>query len=84
MKMIKNMVNYKINAITPEELLKYAGQFQISLSKQEAEKIAKYLSGKNIDVFDDRDRSQLIREVAKIAGPETAKKLNKLFLQFTS
>ena len=84
MKMIKNMVNFKINVITAEELLKYAGQFNISITKSEAEKMAKYLRGKNFDIFDDRDRSKIIREVAKIAGRDKAMELNKLFIQFTS
>jgi hypothetical protein len=84
MKMIQNMVNYKINIITGDELLKYGKQFNIALSKAEAEKIAAYLRGKNFDIFDDRTRAKLIREVAKIAGPKTAKELNKLMIQFTS
>ncbi|GIN55796.1 DUF2624 domain-containing protein [Lederbergia ruris] len=83
MKMIKNMVNFKVNMITSEELLKYAKQFNFEVSKDEAEKIATYLRGKNLDIFDDRIRSQIIREVAKISGPKTAKELNKLFIQFT-
>ncbi|HEY4551688.1 MAG TPA: DUF2624 domain-containing protein [Bacillaceae bacterium] len=83
MKLIKNMVNYKVNNITAEELLKYAGQFQIKLTKPQAEKLASYLRGKNHDIFDDRTRSSLVREVARIAGPDTAKALNALFLQFT-
>lgn len=83
MKMIKNMVNFKVNMITSEELLKYAKQFNFDVSKDEAEKIATYLRGKNLDIFDDRTRSQIIREVAKISGPKTAKELNKLFIQFT-
>lgn len=69
--------------ITSEELLKYARQFNFEVSKDEAEKIATYLRGKNLDIFDDRIRSQIIREVAKISGPKTAKELNKLFIQFT-
>lgn len=77
------MVNFKVNMITSEELLKYARQFNFEVSKDEAEKIATYLRGKNLDIFDDRIRSQIIREVAKISGPKTAKELNKLFIQFT-
>ncbi|MCJ7841865.1 DUF2624 domain-containing protein [Lederbergia sp. NSJ-179] len=83
MKMIKNMVNYKVNLITGEELLKYAKQFNFHVSKEEADKVAAYLRGKNLDIFDDRTRAQIIREVAKISGPKTAKELNKLFIQFT-
>ncbi|WP_420795699.1 DUF2624 domain-containing protein [Lederbergia galactosidilytica] len=82
--MIKNMVNLKVNMITSEELLKYAKQFHFEVSRDEADKIAAYLRGKNFDIFDDRTRSQIVREVAKISGPKTAKELNKLFIQFTS
>lgn len=78
------MVNYKINSITTEDLLKYASQVNIQIAKPQAEKIANYLHGKNLDIFDDRTRSQVIKEVAKVAGPETARELNKLFIQFTS
>ncbi|MBS4209094.1 DUF2624 domain-containing protein [Bacillus sp. FJAT-50079] len=84
MQLIKNMVNLKVNSITAEDLLKYSGQFNIKVTRPQAEKIAAYLRGKNFDIFDDRTRSQIVREVAKIAGPETAKEINKLFLQFTS
>ena len=84
MKLIQNMVNAKINAITADELLKYAGQYQIQLSKAEADYIAGYLRGKNFDVFNDQTRAQLVREAAKIIGPEKARELNKMFLQFTS
>ncbi|MCR2820411.1 DUF2624 domain-containing protein [Lederbergia panacisoli] len=83
MKFIQNMVNMKINVMTTDELMKYAGQYNIKLSRPQAEKIAAFLRGKNFDVFDDKSRSQIIREVAKIAGPNTAKEINKLFIQLT-
>ncbi|MBS4194700.1 DUF2624 domain-containing protein [Lederbergia citri] len=83
MKLIQNMINMKINVITSEELLKYAKQYNINVSKAQAEKIAAFLRGKNFDIFNDRTRSQIIREVAKISGPNTAKEINKLFIQFT-
>ncbi len=46
MKMIKNMVNMKMNVITADELLKYAGQFNLSITRPEAEKVA-YVSSHN-------------------------------------
>ncbi|MBM7716279.1 DUF2624 domain-containing protein [Siminovitchia sp. FSL H7-0308] len=84
MNLLKNMVNFKVNMITGNELLKYANQFNIQLSKTEAEKIATYLRGKNFDIFDERIRTKIIREVAKITGPKTAKEINKLMVQFTA
>lgn len=83
MKIFENMINKKINSITSEELMKYANQFQISITKAQASKIAAYLRGKNVNIFNNSERIKLIKEIAKIAGPDTAKEINHLFLQFT-
>lgn len=83
MKLLQNVINYKINIITGEELLKYAKQFNVRLSKSDANKIAAYLRGKSYNIFDDKQRTKLIKEVAKITGPETAKEINRIFVQFT-
>ncbi|MGE8206226.1 DUF2624 domain-containing protein [Heyndrickxia sp. NPDC080065] len=83
MKLLQNVINYKINIITGDELLKYAKQFNVRLSKSDADKIAAHLRGKNFNVFDDQQRTKIIKDVAKIAGPETAKKINQIFIQFS-
>ncbi|MFL6559477.1 MAG: DUF2624 family protein, partial [Bacillus sp. (in: firmicutes)] len=48
MTIFQSIINHKINTITAEELLKYANQFNISVSRQQAVKIAEYLRGKNV------------------------------------
>ncbi|MFE8703185.1 DUF2624 domain-containing protein [Cytobacillus sp. FJAT-54145] len=83
MKIFESVINHKINTITGDELLKYANQFQIKVNKAEAQKIAKYLRGRQVNIFNDAERAKLIKEIAKVAGPETAKEVNKLFVQFT-
>ncbi len=83
MKIFENIINHKINTITGEELLKYANQFNINVNRQQANKVAQYLQGKNVNIFDARQRATFIKEIAKIAGPETAREVNKLFVQFT-
>ncbi|GAA0341295.1 DUF2624 domain-containing protein [Bacillus carboniphilus] len=83
MKLFENVVNYKINNITKEDLLKYSKQFNIPLNNDQAAKVTKLLRGKGINIFNDKERTQLIKEVAKITGPETARKVNQLFIQFT-
>ncbi|MBM7584700.1 ribosomal protein L12E/L44/L45/RPP1/RPP2 [Bacillus pakistanensis] len=83
MKLLQNVINHKINKITADELLNYADQYGVQLSAENAKKIAAHLRGKNINVFDDRERSQLVKEIAKIAGTKTAKEVNNLFIQFT-
>lgn len=82
-KIFENIINHKINTITGEELVKYANQFNISVSLQQAKKIAEYLRGKNINIFDTAQRAQLVKQIAKAAGPETAREVNKLLIQLT-
>lgn len=83
MSIFENIINHKISSITTAELLKYANQFKISITHQHASQIADYLSGKNVNIFDNGERAKLVKEIAKIAGPDTAKEVNRLFLQFT-
>lgn len=83
MKIFENIINHKINTITSEELLKYAEQFQVKINRDQAKKIAAYLRSEKVNIFDDQARATLVREIAKIAGPETAKEVNRLFIQFT-
>jgi hypothetical protein len=82
-KIFENIVNHKVSNITGEELLKYAEPFKIEISKEEANKIAEYLRSKKVNIFNDRERVVLIKEIAKIAGPGTAKEVNKLFTLLT-
>jgi DNA-directed RNA polymerase subunit F len=82
-KIFENIINHKINTITTDELLKYAKQFQVQISREHAKKIAEYLRSEKVNIFNDGARASLIREIAKIAGPETAKEVNRLFIQFT-
>ncbi|NMD71872.1 DUF2624 domain-containing protein [Bacillus sp. DNRA2] len=82
-KIFENIINYKLKTITRDELLKYANQFNVNLSKNQAELIAQYLRSTTLNIFNDTERAQVIKEIAKIAGPETAKEINKLFITFT-
>ncbi len=83
MKILENIINHKINTITSEELMKYANQFQIKITKGQADKIAAYLRGKHVNIFNNSERIQVIKEIARIAGPDVAREVNRLFLQFT-
>lgn len=83
MAIFENIINHKISNITADELLKYAKQFQISVSKPQAQKIAEYLRGKKVNIFNNSERTALIKEIARITNPETAREVNKLFIQFT-
>lgn len=83
MKLFQNIINQKMNTITTDELLKFASQYHISVNRPQADKISKYLHGKQMNIFDAVQRTAVIKEIAKIAGPQTAQEVNKLFIQLT-
>jgi Protein of unknown function (DUF2624) len=83
MSIFQNIINHKLNTMTADELLQYADQYQISLSRNEATRIANYIKGKKVNIFNDGERSQLIRELAKITNIHTAKEVNRLLSSFT-
>jgi len=82
MGLIESIINMKISNITGKELLKYGQPFNISVTESQADQIAAYLRSSKANIFNDEDRAKVIREIAKIAGPQTAKKVNQVFLSF--
>ena len=83
MTIFENIINHKIKTITDEELLKYADQFNITLSSKMAAKVALYLRNTKLNIFSDNERTQMIRDIAKITGPHTAREMNKLILELS-
>ncbi|NLP50976.1 DUF2624 domain-containing protein [Bacillus sp. RO1] len=83
MNIYQQIVNKKLHNITAEELMKYSGEYNISLTSDQAKKVSALLNSKKVNVFNTSERIQLMKEVAKITGHETAKKVNQLFLEFT-
>ena len=65
MSIFENIINHKISSITAAELLKYANQFQISISNQHAAQIADYLNGKNVNIFNSVERSKTCKRNSK-------------------
>lgn len=81
MRIFANIINHKINTITTEELLRYANIFKISITESQAVQISKYLRGRQVNIFDDRERAALIKEIARTTGVETAKEVNRLLVE---
>lgn len=83
MNIYQQIVNKKLHNISPEELMNYSAQYNISLTTDQAKKISALLQSKKVNVFNTSERIQLMKEVAKITSHETAKKVNQLFMEFT-
>jgi len=79
----QSIVNHKINTITTEELLKYAKQFGVTISVNEAKQISSYLRGRQVDIFNKSERAKLLKEIERLTSPATAKAVSQLVTQFT-
>lgn len=83
MSLFEQIINHKVNTITGRELFQYGEQFQINITKAEADKIAAYVRGKKINLFQENERAQLLQQIASMTSPETAEKISILFQKFT-
>ena len=84
MKLFEMMVNHKINQIRPDELLSLAKQHQISLTPKQANDITALLAGKNINIFDIRQRQNVLGQITQVAGANTARAIETLFNNLTA
>ncbi|MFC0612578.1 DUF2624 domain-containing protein [Scopulibacillus daqui] len=80
--MIRQLVNQKINNVTPQELLKLSQQYGFDLSRAQADKISKMLRGKNIDIFNDQDRRQVLQNISVNIDRRLASEINRMFNEF--
>lgn len=78
MKLLKNVVNKKINQITIPELYKYCAQYEITINQLQAEQVIGVIHSKWVDIYNPKDRMELLNNIAQISNVETAQKVNLL------
>ncbi|RSK27867.1 DUF2624 family protein [Bacillus sp. HMF5848] len=83
MNVLHQMVIQKIKATTPEELITYAKQYDITLSMQQAKKVVKLIKQTNPeDIYDNTKRRKLLKKIAVITNIKVAKQLNEMFNKY--
>lgn len=73
-------MNKKLNGITAEELMKYGKEYNIAITVKQCQQVATLMKGQNINIYNDTERLQLIKKIAKVTSPETARQVNALLL----
>jgi hypothetical protein len=79
---MQKIILQRLNQATAKDILAYANQYGISLTAGQAEQVASLLYGKNVNIFDEKERAALLKKVESITSTSTAKKVNELFNQF--
>ncbi|MBF0706529.1 MULTISPECIES: DUF2624 family protein [Bacillales] len=76
------LVNFKLNRITTEELLQLSNQYGITLSATDAKKIVQILKQENIDIANQTQRKRILMKISREVSPSVASRVNKLILSF--
>ncbi|WP_088041762.1 DUF2624 family protein [Bacillus sp. EAC] len=79
MNIIQTIINKKVNGITPKELLKLSQQYQVTITPDQANKIAVLMNGKNINIYDLTQRKQLLTQIANVTSTGTAQQIDTIF-----
>ncbi|MCY7792179.1 DUF2624 domain-containing protein [Bacillus haynesii] len=82
--LFQKIVLQRLNQVTADEVLKYAKQYGIHVTKTQALEVEKLVKGKNINIFNEEERNKLLKQVEAVASKEAVQLLNKLFAQYVS
>ncbi|WP_036769231.1 DUF2624 domain-containing protein [Pontibacillus halophilus] len=77
--MIKQMVKQRLKKITANELIQYSKEYEVPLTKTQADAIVKYLKSTDLNPLDEKDRMKALKKLAQITDPKTAQQVNKIF-----
>ncbi|WP_307342928.1 DUF2624 domain-containing protein [Metabacillus malikii] len=81
--LFQKIVNQKLNNISVDELLQYANQFNVTITREQAKKVVTLLNGQNINIFNPNERKHLLSQIAQVTTPNVAKQVNEIFNKFT-
>lgn len=79
---IQKLIVQRLNQATAKDIIKYANQYNISLTAKQAADVASLLNGKNVNIFDEEEKKKLLAKIESITSKSTANKVNELFHQF--
>ena len=79
---IKQLVNQKMNRMTPMELKNLGEKYGTKISHTEAEEVMKIIRSMNFDIFNEQDRRSVLNNIANSTNPDLAKNLEALFNRF--
>lgn len=79
---IIQMVNFKINQLTAEELVQLSEQHQVPVTMQQAEKVIAVLKTETIDVSNQQQIERMLAKLKKLNDPYLSSVLHSLLNQF--
>lgn len=81
---IQQMVNFKIKQLTATELIQLAKQYDISISKQEAEKVILILRNEKLNISNEVQIRRILAKIKKEVSPKAMYQAEQLLNHFLS
>ncbi|AGN37126.1 DUF2624 domain-containing protein [Bacillus paralicheniformis] len=82
--LFQKIVLQRLNQVTADEVLKYAKQYGIHVTRKQALEVEQLVKGKNINIFNEEERNKLLKQVEAVTSKEAVQLLNQLFSQYVS
>ncbi|WP_332632133.1 DUF2624 family protein [Halalkalibacter flavus] len=80
---MQQLVNNKVNSLTANELLNLANQYNIALTRQQAEKVISILRLEQIDVANQAQVQRIIHRLQTEVDPYVSSVVQQLLQQFS-
>jgi hypothetical protein len=78
--LIKQLVNQKINGLNAEELIKLGNKYGVTISRKDAETVINLLHSRGrFDVFQEKERKALLKEIAQKTNADLSQSMEGLF-----
>ncbi|WP_088102493.1 DUF2624 family protein [Halalkalibacter urbisdiaboli] len=80
---MQQLINQKVNSLTPQDLLDLASQHQIQLNQQQAEKVVSIIKSEKIDVANQDQIHHVLNRLQNEIDEHVSNVINQLLQQFS-
>lgn len=80
--MMKQIVNQKMQNLTPSSLIQLGKQYGFNLTQNQAQKIVHIIRNSDVDIFDSTQRTYLLKKISQQVSPELANHIQRVINQF--
>lgn len=79
---VQQMINHKINTLTPRQLYQLANQYNVSVSMTQARQITAILHRQPVNIADEMQRKRILNQIAHEVDPGVARKIKTMLESF--
>ncbi|RBW70527.1 DUF2624 family protein [Bacillus taeanensis] len=78
---VQQMVNYKLNHLTIDELLELSKKYNVTITRVQAQKVIQILQREKVDIANLKQRQRILTTIGKETNPRLMKQIDMLLTQ---